>query len=88
MVWRGLGAAGGIGVALVAAGCASDPQPSGVALHLQYPHASTTTLAQSPHEHRQTVAHVKFIDSRALMEDLDILFMTERPTRLTRWHDY
>jgi hypothetical protein len=26
-------------------------------------------------------------DARALIEDLDLLFMTDRPSRLSRWHD-
>ena len=52
-----------------------------------YPHATEATLTQSPHEHFQAVSNVAHRDGRALVEDLDVLFQTDRPTRLTRWHD-
>ncbi|MBI4717104.1 MAG: hypothetical protein HY763_04810 [Planctomycetes bacterium] len=52
-----------------------------------YPHATTETLSQSPHEHYQSASDVADRDGKALAEDLDVLFMTDRPTRLTRWHD-
>lgn len=51
-----------------------------------YPHAETETLGQTPDEHHQQVSSVLEQDRRALNEDLDLLFMTDRPTRLTRWH--
>ncbi len=51
-----------------------------------YPHAGTETLGQTSDEHRQHVSAVLEQDRGALKEDLDILFMTDRPTRLTRWH--
>lgn len=51
-----------------------------------YPHAGTETLGQTSAEHRQHVAVVLEQHRRALNEDLDLLFMTDRPTRLTRWH--
>ena len=51
-----------------------------------YPHAETETLGQTPDEHRQQVVGVLEQDRRALNEDLDLLFQTDRPTRLTRWH--
>lgn len=52
-----------------------------------YPHVTEPNLTQSPHEHYQMAASVADRDARALIEDLDLLFMTDRPTRLTRWHD-
>lgn len=51
-----------------------------------YPHATGETFAQSPHEHYQWVSDMSAHDSRALVEDLDLLFLTDRPTRLTHWH--
>lgn len=51
-----------------------------------YPHAGSETLGQTSDEHRQQVSSILEQDRRALNEDLDILFMTDRPTRLTRWH--
>ena len=50
-----------------------------------YPHATKGTLAQSPHEHYQFVSNIAAQDERALIDDLDLLFQTDRPTRLTRW---
>ncbi len=51
-----------------------------------YPHASSETTGQSPEEHKQQVVGVLEQDRRALTEDLDLWFQTDRPTRLTRWH--
>lgn len=70
---------------LVTAGCASSSSARSRML-LTYPHAAMTTLTQSPHEHYQMVSDVASHDKRALADDLDLLFMTDRPTRLTRWH--
>ena len=51
------------------------------------PHAHGETLTQTPDEHRREVAAIREHNRKALMDDLDLLFMTERRTRLTRWHD-
>ena len=51
-----------------------------------YPHSQTETLGQTADEHHQQVVGLLEQDRRALNEDLDILFQTDRPTRLTRWH--
>lgn len=37
-------------------------------------------------EHNQAVIRIADQDRRAFIDDLDIVFMTDRPTRLTRWH--
>ncbi len=55
-------------------------------LMMKYPHARAATLGRSPHEHYHYVARIADQDQRALIEDLDLLFMTDRPTRLARWH--
>ena len=52
---------------------------------LNYPHARFGNLTESPHEHYQRVSNIAATDGRALVDDLDLLFMTDRPTRLTRW---
>ena len=52
-----------------------------------YPHSTSGTLGLSPHEHYQRISDLAAHDRTALIEDLDILFMTDRPGRLTRWHD-
>jgi len=50
------------------------------------PHSRTETLGQTPDEHHESVARIEEQNRKALAEDLDLLFMTDRPTRLTRWH--
>ena len=76
-----------IGLLLFLSGCAAFTRaPRSTVLWL-YPHATEATLTKSPHEHFQSVSNVAALDARALVEDLDLLFMTDRPTRLTRWHD-
>jgi len=54
---------------------------------LNYPHAMGETLTQSAPDHYHTVSSISAHDARALVDDLDLFFMTDRPTRLTRWHD-
>ena len=51
-----------------------------------YPHAHLETLGETGDEHRERVSTIADQDARAIVEDLDLLFMTDRPTRLTRWH--
>ena len=70
----------GLTICAFAAGCSS------TAMATAYPHSSMDTLAQDPHEHQHAVSMSLEQDRRALAEDLDLLFMTDRPTRLTRWH--
>ena len=50
-----------------------------------YPHATIATLALSAHEHYLYVSNIAAQDERALIDDLDLLFLTDRPSRLTRW---
>ncbi len=45
------------------------------------------TLVQSTGDHLHTISAVIDRDTRALFHDLDMLYMTDRPTRLTPWHD-
>lgn len=51
------------------------------------PHARMETLHETPDEHSYNAFRVLELDSRALAEDIDLLFQTDRPSRLTRWHD-
>ena len=67
-------------VLLIAAGCAA---PSLGAWH--YPHAGKANLGQSPHEHREGISRMASQRHLALIEDLDVFYQTDRPTRLTRW---
>jgi len=49
-------------------------------------HRYGETLGQTSEEHNHAVIEVVDQDRRALVDDLDLLFMTDRTTRLTRWH--
>lgn len=51
-----------------------------------YSHKDQENLALSAEDHHHAVARIIEIDRRGLIEDLDYFFMTDRPTRLTRWH--
>jgi hypothetical protein len=43
-------------------------------------------MTESGKDHRHRVRQVMLNDERSLVEDLDVFFMTERPSRLNRWH--
>ena len=73
-------------VALVQCGCATGSQSRPDYVDLYYPHADRETLALTPAEHRHALEEITKHDARALVEDLDLFFLTDRPTRLTRWH--
>jgi hypothetical protein len=45
------------------------------------------TVTQTTGQHLHQINAVIEMDQRALFNDLDLLFQTERPTRLTRWTD-
>lgn len=68
------------------AGCASWAKHQSSTVGFNYPHGRAETLTQSPHEHYQMMSRISAQNTRALIEDLDLLFLTERTTRLTRWH--
>ena len=68
--------------AAMSTGCAT----RGAVLLLN-PHAGSETLTMSREDHRQSILDSAAHDRRALVEDLDLLFLTDRPTRLTQWHD-
>ncbi len=71
---------------LTQAGCATWAGTQRATVGLNYPHSTGETLTQSPHEHYRRVSGMSAHDARALVEDLDLFFLTDRPTRLTRWH--
>ncbi len=74
-------------VALTQSGCASWANTQRATVGFNYPHSQGETLGQSPHEHHRRIAASSAHDARALVEDLDLWYLTDRPTRLTRWHD-
>ncbi len=49
-------------------------------------HRHAENLGQTSEEHNQSVIQIADHDRRALIDDLDLVFMTDRTTRLTRWH--
>ena len=78
--------AGCLLVTLFLAGCAVLTRSPRSTVMLTYPHATEATMTQFPHEHFQAVSNVANQDARALVDDFDLLFLTDRPSRLTRWH--
>jgi len=73
--------------ALLQGGCAAMANRREAAAPYVYPHYSAPTLTQTPEEHERTVRAVVHRDAQGLMDDLDVLFMTDRPSRLNRWQD-
>ena len=53
---------------------------------VNYPHAHSETFSETGDEHYQRVSRMADHDRRLLQEDLDLLFQTDRPSRLARWH--
>ena len=72
---------------LALTGCATWAEAQQKAVRWNYPHAASETMTQSGQDHAQAISRYAAHDARALVEDLDLLFQTERSTRLTRWHD-
>ena len=68
-------------VLLLVVGCSSSSLGASI-----YPHSGLRTLNQSPHEHRENIGRMENQRRLALVEDLDVFFQTDRPTRLMRWH--
>ncbi|MCH7808393.1 MAG: hypothetical protein IIB60_04140 [Planctomycetes bacterium] len=77
----------GVCLLLVLSGCTAFTRAPRSTVVWNYPHATEQTLTQSSTEHYRAVSNVPARDARALIEDLDLLFLTERPSRLNRWHD-
>jgi hypothetical protein len=50
-----------------------------------YPHATKPTRTLAPHEHYQQISDVAEQDQLLLINDLDLVFLTDRPTRLSKW---
>jgi len=52
---------------------------------LTSPNGATQTTTQDREDHKEYVNRVAEHNRRALGDDLDLVFQTDRPTRLTRW---
>jgi hypothetical protein len=68
-------------------GCANNKDKAKPPVYLHHFHADWETLTDTSDEHRRRLAAIREHDRKALVGDLDLLFMADRPTRLTRWHD-
>jgi len=75
-----------LGVLILAGGLSATACTRPAWARFDYPHAARPTLAESGEEHQHRVSRVSERDRLLLQEDLDLLFQTERATRLTRWH--
>ena len=71
---------------VVISGCATN-SPHDVSMAWLYPHATMRTAGEAPDDHHYRTARILRLDNRLLADDLDLLFMTDRSTRLSRWHD-
>jgi len=71
---------------LAASGCATSAGAKGHPLVWTNPHAATETFAEAPDDHYNRVSRILEHDRLGLTEDLDLLFMTEKSSRLSRWH--
>jgi hypothetical protein len=69
---------------LIIASCLLGCSPERV-VKLQ-PHSNEANMAETPDEHYHRALRIESQRRRALIEDLDTFFLTDRPTRLTRWH--
>ncbi len=69
------------GILIAGAGCMSSD-----GVHNFYPHANSDTFTLSGKDHHHKVLQVIRNDELSLVEDLDLFFMTERASRLNRWH--
>lgn len=65
---------------ILATGCS---QATRTRLH--YPYSEQVTTGETSAEHYARVLRSASHDRRLLADDLDLFFMTDRPTRLTRW---
>lgn len=75
-------------VLLIATGCVQSTKEVLVANQMVIETVSesgTITENYTEHLHRLTASVDQ--DGRALMEDWDLLWQRDRPTRLSRWHD-
>ncbi len=78
--------AAGILVLCTVSGCATWSRTPAPLVMANYPHAAEANMTQSPHEHFNQVRNIAAQDGLMLSEDIDLLFMTDRPSRLNRWH--
>jgi hypothetical protein len=50
-------------------------------------HADNPGMGETGDEHFHRVVRIEDTRRAGMTHDLDLLFMTDRPSRLTRWHE-
>ena len=77
--------AGCLLLVLALPGCAAVARTQRTTAPVFYPHAMEAGLGQTSKEHYHQVLSIAAHDGRSFVDDLDLLFQTERPSRLSRW---
>jgi len=71
-----------------ATGCGTIPSSNAYwEYRLQKLATQDTNSVQSAADRMHTLRQVADQDARGLVDDLDWVFMTDRPSRLSRWHN-
>ncbi len=86
-LFSGVMCVGLCGVFLMSMGCTgrSVARAAYVGKVVMMRHDLGPTVTQSTGDHLHTINATIDLDQRALFDDLDMLYQTNRPTRLTRW---
>lgn len=72
----------------IGAGCGTIPANNAYwEYRLQKLSTQSSGTVETPGDRMHTLRQVANQDSRALVDDLDYFFMTDRPSRLSRWHN-
>lgn len=50
-------------------------------------HSNNAGIGETSDEHYNRMLRQETHARRGLVDDLDVLFLSERPSRLTRWHE-
>jgi len=75
------------GGAFVSVGCRSSARTNHVANDYQGRVERGETFGETPSEHYQRVSRYTANEKRSLAEDIDLLLLRDRGSRLSRWHD-
>jgi len=76
-------------LAMMVSGCAATMSASDVywARSLERARYQNTSSGVTAADRLHTVRQVVDQDARSLVDDIDYIFMWERPSRLSRWHN-
>ncbi len=79
-----------VGLVSWATGCSGPQMAKEGSLIARYFYRGATEsslMTQSSAEHLHSLNSVVDLDSKALLEDLDVFWQRDRGTRLSRWHE-